>query len=99
MKSSGPNDRVFVLEIGGKPILAFVATTLREAMELSRESWLRDDFRVIESGGDPVWDGKAKITVRSAEPDEVSEYKGRTDELALADELGMLYLIELDGSE
>jgi hypothetical protein len=43
MKGSGPapTDRVFVLDINGKPILAFYANTAREAMGLSKEAWLR----------------------------------------------------------
>jgi len=98
MKKPDLKDRVFILEIDAKPVLAFVATTMSEAMELSRESWLRDDFRELESGGAPLWDGRAKIAVRSARTEEAASYQDRTDEMAAGDELGMLYLIELDAT-
>ena len=67
--------------------MAFVATTMKEAMELSRESWLRNELSSLKSGGRLVWNGQAKIAARSARPGEVSSYKSRTGEVALTDEL------------
>jgi hypothetical protein len=91
-------DRVFILEIDGRPVLAFVATTLKEALELGREDWLRNDLRILKSEGVPLWDGAAKISVRIAKPDEVAAYKTDVPELDNAEELGMVFIVELDGA-
>ena len=40
-----PTPTVFVLEIDQRPILAFEARSAREAQELTKEEWLRDDLR------------------------------------------------------
>ena len=96
--TGAPMDRVFILEIDGRPVLAFVATTLREALELGREDWLRNDLRVLKSGGKPLWDVTAKIGVRGAKSDEVAAYKTDVPELDNAEELGMAFIVELDGA-
>jgi hypothetical protein len=70
-----PTDRVFVLDIDRKPILAFIANNMREAMELSKEAWLREDLTDLSSQGVALWDGEAKMTVRGAAPDEVLTYQ------------------------
>ena len=36
-----PSERIYVIEIGGVPILAFAATSHREAQSLLREEWLK----------------------------------------------------------
>jgi hypothetical protein len=50
---------IFTIEIGDRPTLTFEAQNLREAHELCREQWLKDDLAEAKSGGVPLWDGKA----------------------------------------
>ena len=96
--TDAPQGRVFILEIDQRPIVAFVATTLKEAFELAREDWLRNNLRILKSGNKPLWDGAAKINVRSAQPNEVATYKADVSELGNGDELGMSFVVELDGT-
>jgi hypothetical protein len=88
---------VFALEIGGKPVLTFEAKNLREAHELCREHWLREDFTRLTSNGVPLWDGAAHLRARYASDHEKIFYreaaKGAESPL---DELVLAYLVELD---
>jgi hypothetical protein len=90
-----PAVRVFVLETKGNAVLAFEAATMREAMELGRETWLRKDLAQLTSGDAPVWDSKAPIKARTASAEEV-EIFGRAAKDDDADDLHIVYLIELD---
>ena len=87
-------DRVYTLEIGGKPVLAFPARSFREAQSLLKEDWLLSDLRAANSAGAPVWDGKTKLAVRNADQTEAarfaSEVKPGDD-----DDLPIVYLVEL----
>ena len=68
------NSRVFVLEAGGRPVCAFVASAQREARELLREDWLLGDLAKA-NGRVPLWDGKEKLSIRLASPLEVARYE------------------------
>jgi len=91
-----PAIRVFVLETNGSAILAFEATTLREAMELSRETWLRDELTRLTSSHAPLWDSQAAIKTRTATPEESESYRlGAAAENDDGD-LPIVYLVKLD---
>ena len=62
--------RIFTIEIGDTPTLAFEAQNLRKAQELCHEQWLKDDLAEAKSDGAPLWDGKAKLRARIAWPEE-----------------------------
>jgi hypothetical protein len=97
MKRTGtPNERVYILEVAQRPILAFVAARFSEALELGREQWLRGDLRRRTSGGTPIWDGKTRISIRGATPDEIAGYASRSSETDVEDELGIVYIVTLD---
>ncbi len=61
-----PSEKIYVIEAGGVVILAFAATSHREAQSLLREEWLKADLRELHVGGKPVWDGATKLTIRHA---------------------------------
>jgi hypothetical protein len=63
---------VFTIEVGGTPTLTFEAQNLREAYELCRERWPKDDLAEAKSDGIPLWDGKAKLRAWIALPDEMA---------------------------
>jgi hypothetical protein len=68
---------VFTIEIGGTATLAFEARNLREAHELCREEWLKQDLSELKTDGASLWDGKAKLRARIALPDEIALCRGQ----------------------
>jgi len=56
--------RIFTIEIGDTPTLAFEVQNLREAHELCHEQWLKDDLTEAKSDGTrrerPVCRGQQK---------------------------------------
>jgi len=94
-KPEAPPPTVFVLEIDGQPILAFRAATFRQARELGKEDWLQEDLKRMMIGHRPLWDGKAPISVRRAEPAEEVYYVDAKTEDAAGD-LPLVYLVRRD---
>jgi hypothetical protein len=90
----GAEDRVYTLEIGGKPVLTFPARSFREAQSLLKEDWLLNDLRDLRSRGASVWDGKTKLVVRNADAAEGDRF-GRESKRDTGDDLPIVYLIEL----
>ena len=68
------DDRVYTLEIDGKPMLAFPASSFREAQSMLKEEWLLNDLRELKSKGAAVWDGKTKLVVRNADAAESGKF-------------------------
>jgi len=92
-----PAEIVFALDIAGAPVLMFQAVTHREAAGLPREQWLRNDLQEARSNGAPLWDGKAKLSVRRASPEEVAHFlETKTATVDGSDDLLLVYLVELD---
>ena len=94
MAGGRPPVRVFVLETKGDAILAFEAATMREAMELGRETWLREDLARLTSNHVPVWDSKAPIKARAASAEEAEFFRRAAKDDS--DDLPIVYLVELD---
>ena len=91
------NERVFVLVIDDVPILAFQARSMSEALELAREAWLIDDLKHLTSDRVPLWDGKAPIRTRSAQPDEAARYqRGQIEAPQSEGELPLVFLVKVD---
>ena len=90
---------VFVLQMGGRPIVAFEATKTSEAQEIAREQGMRVDLAALRSNGVPLWDGREALTVRGAEESEVAAYR-RAVEVAdsSTDDMILAYLVEIDGN-
>jgi len=91
-----PAVRIFVLETMGNAILAFEAATLREAMELCREAWLRDELTQLTSSHAPLWDSQAPIKTRMATPEESENYKVGAATGQGDGDLPIVYLVQLD---
>jgi hypothetical protein len=89
--------RPFTLEVGGIPILSFAATSIREAQSIRREAWLQNDLRSARLKGAAIWDGKAKLSVRAAFPDETLRFSQAIERAADdSGELVLIYLVTLD---
>jgi hypothetical protein len=89
--------RIFTIEIGGTPTLTFEAQNLREAQELCREQWLKDDLAEAKSNQVPLWDGKALLRARIALPGERSVFAEAQNNGQASDGMMLVYLVELDG--
>lgn len=87
---------IFTIEIGETPTLAFEAQHFREAREMCREQWLKDDLAEARANGVPLWDGKAKLRARSALPDEIALFAEARNNAQPSDGLMLVYLVELD---
>ena len=87
-------DRVYTIEIAARAILCFPARTLREAQSILKEAWLLDDLRAVRSQGVPLWDGKARLVVRNANPAEEARFL-REARHSDSDDLPIVYLVEL----
>jgi hypothetical protein len=61
-------EKEFVLEIGGRAVLAFRAGDLEHAKELCIEDWFVEELASYRSCGHPIWDGTAELRIRRANP-------------------------------
>jgi len=94
-----PTAKIFTLDVDGKPIVSFEAISAREANELIREHWFRDDLRLLKSNGEPLWDGVAPLRSRPAGPEEAERYQGLAAEAAdSAGDILLAFLVTLDGA-
>jgi hypothetical protein len=89
---------VFVLEIEQRPVVAFEATSAREARELAQERWLQNDLKGLRSNGQPLWNGKSRLRVGPAVGAQVDEVRSAIRSVSSQDELAIVYLVPLDGS-
>ena len=97
-KFKTPIIRTFVIECASRALVAFEAGSRREAEELRKEQWFRDELASLRSNGEPIWDCCAMLEVRNAEPSEVAKLKNAAKSVeADSDEIVMAYLVPLDG--
>ena len=67
---------VFVAEIKGKGIVAFSQPNADDALALADDEDFRSDLMFLEGeDGRPLWDGRAEIYVREADPHEAEHWK------------------------
>ena len=78
---------LFSIEIDGRPIMAFNASSLSEAQAFGADEDLRADLQVLEGPDGPLWDGQAKIVVRDALADEAALWEQTVAEERAAGEL------------
>jgi len=65
---------MFTLDIAGKAI-AITDADEAQARELFNSEPFKDDIQAMESEGEPLWDGKAPLTVRAASKDELEAFE------------------------
>jgi hypothetical protein len=86
---------VFTMDVDRKPTFAFEAKNFREAFELCKEDWVRDDLTAITSNGLPLCSSAAKLTVRRADEAEIAIYRNAAIQ-AETEDLVLAYLVNLD---
>jgi hypothetical protein len=86
-------DKGFVLETGGRVVLAFMASGIEQARSLCTEHWFAEELASYKSSGRPVWDGSSEFRVRRANLSEAAEIEAAlTAELAREEYEGYLFV-------
>jgi hypothetical protein len=86
------NEKGFVLEIGGRAVLAFRAANIDEAKCLCAQDWFTEELASYRSRGTPIWDGMAGFKVRRADTSEAAEIQiALTTELARKEYEGYVF--------
>ena len=94
---------LFTVEVAGRPVLVFTEESQESAQELV-SSLIGPDLQEFESGGEPVWDGKAELTVRTADAVETERWEQGFEDAKEggagqdADDFAV-FLVELDEEE
>jgi hypothetical protein len=68
-----PLQEEFVLEIGGRAVLAFMSGDIEQAQNLCSEPWFCEELASYRSCGLSIWDGTAELCVRPAKACEAAE--------------------------
>jgi hypothetical protein len=85
-------EKGFVLEIGGRAVLAFRAANIEEAKCLCEQDWFAEELASYRSHGFPIWNGTADFTVRRADASEAAEIQiALTTELARKEYEGYVF--------
>ena len=87
---------VFTLEVDGRATLTFEASGARQAQQICKEAWLRDDLILFRSNGVPLGTVSSKLAVRPATSEEIAVFEQASPEPS--DVMVLAYLIELDGA-
>jgi hypothetical protein len=63
----------FVLEVGGRAVLAFFADDIEHAQTFCSQDWFWDELATYRSSGCPILDSTSDLRIRHAKPCEVAE--------------------------
>jgi hypothetical protein len=66
-------ERGFVVETGGRALLAFLASGIKQARDLCTQDWFVEELASYRSCGHPIWDGTADVSIRRANACEAAE--------------------------
>jgi hypothetical protein len=86
----------YVVEVQGRPLVAFKAVSLAEARQLINERWFLEELNCETSEGVPLWQGTAKLVVRAATGAEAEIAAPAMNATKEADELHLFYLVRID---
>jgi hypothetical protein len=87
---------VYTILSGDRPVVAFLGSSQKEAQELLREDWFLEELGRKRSGGEPLWDGRAKLTARSAVLDEQQKFEAEARADDGSGDVALVYLLDLD---
>jgi hypothetical protein len=85
---------VFTLEVDGRATLTFEASGTRQARQICKESWLKDDLTCLRSNGIQLATVGSRLSVRPATPEEITVFEQASPEPS--DDMVLAYLVELD---
>lgn len=88
---------IFTVEIDGKPVLAFEASSEPEARALIELDEFRGDLTLVRSNGAPVFDGASKLIARQASDDEADTYRYASKVNSAEEAPTFVFLVHVDG--
>ena len=92
-KRQNIREKGFVLETGGRALLAFRAGGMEQAKQLCSEDWFVEELASYRSSGRPIWDGATELKIRRANPRESAEIQiALTGELARREYEGYVFV-------
>lgn len=90
-------EQVFVLEVDGRPTLAFEAPDADVADELCDDDLLRTDLISVTANGRPVCSTHSRLTTRFASPSEIAVFENAFRRSPASDAPLIVFLIKIDG--
>jgi hypothetical protein len=66
---------MFTLEINGRAIAVINAGTQEEAEDTFESEAFKDEIAVLETEGQPLWNGSEELFIRRAFPEEVAKFE------------------------
>lgn len=88
---------VLVLDIDGRPTLAFEASDATEAQEICGSSELRADLAALTSDGAPLCTPHSTLSARLAVPEEIAAFQHALARAPASDQPTMTFLVRVDG--
>ena len=92
-----PTRLIYTILAGDKPIVALAANG-REAGELCRENWFREELSALKSKGEPLYGTGVRLRARPAVDNELVRYQELSDKAKASDEVLFVYLVDIDGT-
>ena len=92
-----PKGLIYTILAGDKPIVALAANG-REAGELCRENWFREELSALKSKGEPLYGTGVRLRARPAVDNELVRYQELSDKAKASDEVLFVYLVDIDGT-
>ncbi len=89
--------QIFVIDVDGRPTLAFEAADLAEAQDICRDPDLRTDLTALRSSGVPVCARESVLTARAAAQEEMSAFRRAVGLAPASEQPTMTFLIKIDG--
>ena len=87
---------IYTVEVDGKPTLAFAGYP-REAAEICKEEWFRDDLTGLTSSGVPLCRARLNAQASDCERKRNGDNQEAAKEANASEDILLVYLIELDG--
>jgi hypothetical protein len=86
---------IYTILAGDKPIAALAANG-REASELCKEKWFREELSALKSKGEPLYGTGVRLRARPAVESELVRYQELSDKAKASDEVLFVYLVDID---
>ena len=96
-QAPGGSLAVFVLDIDGRPTLAFEADDVAEAQEICGASELRADLAALTSDGVPLCAPHSTFSLRQAVREEIATFRHAVARAPASDQPTMTFLVKIDG--
>ena len=90
-----PKALIYTILAGDRPIVALEASG-REAGELCKEEWFRDELSALKSNGEPLYGTGTKLRARPAVEQELVKYDEASKKAQGTDEILFVYLVDID---